>query len=315
MKRKITMSNQKMMSIQERFEEFLSSATARGFSEKTIVVYRGHLHSISKHLDISMPLSDLTKNDLETAVASMRKAGLSPNSISSYMRAFKSFMSWCKTEGYTEIVVPIYKMKETVKETYTDGELKKLLEKPASNCSFCEYRNWMMVQFLLNSGCRASTIRNIQNKDVDLEGRQVAFRHTKMGKIQVIPLCSTLVSRLKEYMKIRGGESDDYLFCNEHGEMLTESALRSAIERYNQQRGVDKTSIHMFRHTFARKYLLDCGGNAFTLQKLLGHSTLEMTKKYCAIFNADIANGFDNLSPLEQLSSNNARLTMPKKKQ
>ena len=77
---------------------------------------------------------------------------------------------------------------------------------------------------------------------------------------------------------------------------------------------VDKTSIHMFRHTFARKYLLDCGGNAFTLQKLLGHATLEMTKKYCAIFNADIANGYDNLSPLEQLSSNNAKLTMPKKK-
>ena len=70
----------------------------------------------------------------------------------------------------------------------------------------------------------------------------------------------------------------------------------------------------MFRHTFARKYLLDCGGNAFTLQKLLGHATLEMTKKYCAIFNADIANGYDNLSPLEQLSSNNAKLTKTKKK-
>ena len=115
-------------------------------------------------------------------------------------------------------------------------------------------------------------------------------------------------------MRIRKGEPEDYLFCNEHGEMLTENALRLAIVRYNQQRGVKRTSIHMFRHTFARKYLLDCGGNAFTLQKLLGHSTLEMTKRYCAIFNADIANGFDNLSPLEQLSAHNARLTMPKKR-
>lgn len=314
MKQKITRYSTQNASIEERFQQFLTAASAQGFSEKTIQVYGTHLLSIAKHLDVEKPLSALTKTEVDEAITSMRKAGLSPNSISSYMRVFKSFLSWCRDEGYTGLMIPAYKPKETIKETYTDEELKKLLEKPTPNGSFCEYRNWVIVQFLLNSGCRAATIRNIQNQDVDLESRQVTFRHTKMGKIQVIPLCSTLVSRLRDYMKIRGGGPSDYLFCNEHGEMLTESALRLAVGRYNQQRGVDKTSIHMFRHTFARKYLLDCGGNAFTLQKLLGHATLEMTKKYCAIFNADIANGYDNLSPLEQLSSNNAKLTMPKKK-
>ena len=104
-------------------------------------------------------------------------------------------------------------------------------------------------------------------------------------------------------MQIRKGEPEDYLFCDEYGKMLTENALRLAITRYNKQRGVSKTSIHMFRHTFARKYLMDCGGNAFTLQKLLGHATLEMTKHYCAIFNSDITNGFDNISPLEQFQT------------
>ena len=314
MKQKITRYSTQNASIEERFQQFLTAASAQGFSEKTIQVYGTHLRSIAKHLDVEKPLSALTKTEVDEAITSMRKAGLSPNSISSYMRVFKSFLSWCRDEGYTGLMIPAYKPKETIKETYTDEELKKLLEKPTPNGSFCEYRNWVIVQFLLNSGCRATTIRNIQNQDVDLESRQVTFRHTKMGKIQVIPLCSTLVSRLRDYMKIRGGGPSDYLFCNEHGEMLTESALRLAVGRYNQQRGVDKTSIHMFRHTFARKYLLDCGGNAFTLQKLLGHATLEMTKKYCTIFNADIANGYDNLSPLEQLSSNNAKLTMPKKK-
>jgi len=106
--------------------------------------------------------------------------------------------------------------------------------------------------------------------------------------------------RLREYLRIREGEPDDYLFCDEYGKMLSANALRLAIERYNRKRGVAKTSLHMFRHTFARKYLIDCGGNAFTLQKLLGHSTLEMTKHYCAIFNADITKNFDSVSPLEQ---------------
>ena len=129
MKQKITMYSAQKVSIEERFEQFLSAAAASGFSEKTLKMYREHLHCISKHLDISQPLSILTKAQLESAVASMRKSGLSANSISSYMRAFKSFLSWCDRENYAHVVAPVYKQKDTVKETYTDDELKKRREK------------------------------------------------------------------------------------------------------------------------------------------------------------------------------------------
>lgn len=230
MKRKITMYSSQTASIQERFQQFLSAASANGFSERTLKMYRQHLHSISKHLDIAAPLSQLTKTDLEAMVESMRTAGLAHNSISSYLRVFKSFLSWCKDEGYANVSAPSFRQKETVKDTYTDEELKRLLEKPKPDCSFCEYRNWVMIQFLLNSGCRASTIRNIQNRDVDLDSKQVIFRHTKTSKIQVIPLCSTLSMRLKEYMRVRAGEKSDYLFCTEHGEMMSEDALRNATD-------------------------------------------------------------------------------------
>ena len=231
----------------------------------------------------------------------MRGAGLAHNTIATYVRIVKTFLNWCRAEGIADIVVPNIREKETVKETYTDEELEVLLRRPAADCQFCEYRNWVIVNFLLNSGCRAATIRNIQNRDVMLADSQVVFRHTKNGKIQVIPLCSRMVNVLRGYMSIRGGEATDYLFCDEYGGMLTENALRLAIARYNQRRGVQKTSIHLFRHTFARKYLVDCGGDAFTLQKLLGHSTLAMTKRYCALFDADIAKNYDRLSPLAQM--------------
>ena len=303
MKRKISLNPSDSTTIEGLFQQFLSASTARGLSAKTIKTYKSHLHCIAKHLDITLPVTQLNKSVLNQMISSMRQSGLSSNSISSYVRAFKSFLTWCREEGYTNVTIPTFKQKDTIKETYSDEELRKLLEKPKANCSFCEYRNWMIVQFLLNSGGRAATIRNIQNRDVDLDSRQVTFRHTKNGHILVIPLCSSLVTRLRGYMQIRKGEPEDYLFCDEYGKMLTENALRLAITRYNKQRGVSKTSIHMFRHTFARKYLMDCGGNAFTLQKLLGHATLEMTKHYCAIFNSDIANGFDNISPLEQFQT------------
>ncbi|MBR2882654.1 MAG: tyrosine-type recombinase/integrase [Prevotella sp.] len=199
--------------------------------------------------------------------------------------------------------MPKYKPEETVKETYTDEDLLVLLEPPAPTCRFSVYRTWVIINFLLNSGCRAATVRNIKNCDVDLEQHQVIARHNKNKKVQVIPLCRQMVTILREYQQIRGGAAEDYLFCNECGGQLTESALRQGIARYNQSRGLSKTGTHLFRHTFARKYLMDCDGNAFTLQKLLGHSTLKTTKIYCNIFDADIARNYDDISPLAQLKS------------
>lgn len=301
MAKRLTMNSRKGKPFSEVFGEFITSQTAKGVCEITLRNYRQVLHNISRFFDVETPMDALSKSDIEAMVVKMRSADLAHNTIATYVRIVKTFLNWCRSENIVNITVPNIKEKETVKETYSDEELDLLLRRPAADCQFCEYRNWVIVNFLLNSGCRAATVRNIQNRDVRLADSQVIFRHTKNGKIQVIPLCSRMVNVLRGYMAVRGGAEEDYLFCNEFGEMLTENALRLAIAKYNQRRGVQKTSIHLFRHTFARKYLVDCGGDAFTLQKLLGHSTLAMTKRYCAIFDADIAKNYDRVSPLAQM--------------
>ena len=302
MSKKITMNGHSHKSVAEVFDDFVISQTAQGLSETTLTNYRHHFHSISNHFDITQPMDALTKSKLESMVVSMRKSGLAHNSISSYCRVLRTFLGWCQREGMTVPTMPQIKDKETVKESYTDEELEALLKRPKKDCSFCDFRNWVIVNFLMNCGCRASSIRNIQNRDVDLDTRQVVFRHNKNGKIQTVPLCSLMASILREYMAVRRGKPEDYLFCDQYGGMLSMNGLRLAVARHNQSRGVEKTSTHLYRHTFARKYLVDCGGDAFMLQKLLGHSTLKMTRHYCAIYDADIAKNFDRFSPLAQMS-------------
>ena len=297
-----TLDKRNSITLKDAFQEFLVSQNAKGVKEKTLRTYRSHYAAAAKHLDMSLSFSQLTKRHLDEMIVSMRASGLAHNSISSYVRVMKTFLSWCGEQNYSTLSLPNFKQVETVKEVYTDEELEKLLKRPAANALFCEYRNWVIINFLLNCGCRASTIRNIQIRDVNLEEHQVLFRHTKNGRLQVLPLCSRMVNILREYIDVRGGANNDYLFCDAYGDMLTENGLRLAITRYNKSRGVSKTSLHLFRHTFARKYLVDCGGDAFTLQKLLGHSTLKMTRHYCAIYDTDIVNNFDRLSPLSQFS-------------
>jgi len=297
--------------IEETFSDFIISRKTKGLAEKTLQSYQSQFQAVARHMDVKMDIAMLQKADLDAMIISMRDASLSPNSINSYTRTLKSFFSWCNEQGITRLNIPLYKAEETVKETYSDAELAALLKKPdIRKATFAEYRDWVIINFLLNCGSRAATVRAIQIRDVDLDGGMVFYRHTKNRKAQVIPLCSAMVAILREYLRHRGGEAADYLFCTETGSQLTENGLRQSIARYNTRRGVQKTSIHLFRHTFARKYLIDCGGDAFTLQKLLGHSTLAMTKHYCAIFDADLTKNYDNFSPLAQMKANSTRIKM-----
>ena len=299
--------------IEETFSDFIISRKTKGLAEKTLQSYQSQFQAVARHMDVKMDIAMLQKADLDAMIISMRDASLSPNSINSYTRTLKSFFSWCNEQGITRLNIPLYKAEETVKETYSDAELAALLKKPdIRKATFAEYRDWVIINFLLNCGSRAATVRAIQIRDVDLDGGMVFYRHTKNRKAQVIPLCSAMVAILREYLRHRGGEAADYLFCTETGSQLTENGLRQSIARYNTRRGVQKTSIHLFRHTFARKYLIDCGGDAFTLQKLLGHSTLAMTKHYCAIFDADLTKNYDNFSPLAQMKSNSTRIKIQK---
>lgn len=286
------------MTVENAFEDFLNSKRAEGIKDKTIKTYMGHFGAVRAFLDTEKDIELVSRRDIDKMLIGLKNKGLSPNSIKSYTATLKSFFSWCREEDLTNLNIKLYKGVETLKDTYTDQELRQLLVKPKGG--FCEYRNWVIINMLLNSGCRASTIRHILIKDVNLSAGTISYRHTKNGSIQIIPLCDEMIKILKAYLKRREGSMNDYLFPADNNKQMTENGLSEAIRRYNRDRGVEKTSIHLFRHSFAERYLR-AGGNPFDLQRILGHSTLAMTKHYCRIYDNELVKNYNRFSPLENL--------------
>lgn len=203
--------------------------------------------------------------------------------------------------GYTEpFQITMVKTHKQIKETYTDYELEILLRKPKINkTTFAEYRNWVIINYLLATGNRVATVCDLKIKDIDFGTGTIRLCRTKNRREQIIPISTTLKNILKEYLKYRKGELEDYLFCNVNGIRLSENGLKLAIFKYNKKRGVSKTSIHLFRHTFAKKWILN-GGDVFRLQKILGHSSMDMVKEYVNMFNDDLKRDFDTFNPLEE---------------
>ena len=300
----------KQETISTLYDTFLRVKKAQGIKQDTLNSYSEALKAINKYQDIGeLPLSNLTEEIYYLIINKMVDADLSPNSIHTYTATFRTFLNWAKSCGYECISIIPYKKQEVIKVPYTDEELRLLLKKPnLKKCSFAEYRTWVIENLLINCGCRAATVRNFKIEDVDFDNGIILAKHMKNGRPQPLPLCSEMILILKEYLTYREGTDKDYLFPNETNEQMTLNSLRCSIQRYNLNRGVAKTSTHLFRHTFAKKYLIDCGGDAFTLQKLLGHSTLDMTKHYCAIYNSDLTRDFDRLSPLSQMTKKKIKI-------
>lgn len=162
-------------------------------------------------------------------------------------------------KGYIrDFKIPTIKTDEIIKEPYTEYELNLLLKKPnLKTCYFSEYRSWVLVNYFYSTGNRLETVLSLKIQDIDFSDGTAFLRTVKTRRQQIIPLSNTMLAILKEYLHYRKGTPEDYLFPTLSGAKLSKRAAQSSIASYNRKRGVSKTSIHLFRHAFARDWILN----------------------------------------------------------
>lgn len=85
------------------------------------------------------------------------------------------------------------------------------------------------------------------------------------------------------------------------------------MQDYNRKRNVNQSGLHRFRHTFAKKWILN-GGSTLKLKEILGHSNLEMITTYVNMFTEDLKKDFDQFNPLENFNKHtNMNFNMKRK--
>ena len=233
--------------------------------------------------------------------------------VNSLLKNIRAFCNWLYERDYApKVKIPVKKNYEVTKEVYTKEELQVLLKKPTGTTKFNEIRNWAMVNFFIGTGCRINSLIHVKISDVNFNTDTITLRVTKNKKQQIVPLSATLKTVLRQYLRIWQNTPNDYLFPNQYGEQLANNQVTHAINKYNKDRGVSKTSCHLFRHTFAHNYLIQ-GGDIFRLQQLLGHSTLDMVKIYANMNNIEtLKENYDKLNLLDTTTIHKSRITLNK---
>lgn len=286
--------------------EWIRHCKTCNYANATVDYYYNTLHNFYLFFHPSNTLDQIDTSLIQEYIIYLQGKGIQDTTIRTYLSGLRTILYYFMERNWMDkfkITVP--KSREKIKEIYTDDELLKLLKKPnLKTCTFAEYRNWVLVNYLCGSGQRANSVINIKIKDVDFFNGIVRLEETKNKKQTLLPLSQSLLKILDDYLVIRKGDPNDYLFCTEFGTQMTRSALSSSIRTYNLKRGVDKTSIHLFRHTFATKWVRQ-NGDIVKLQHLLCHNDIKTTQKYLNMTLSDLQEDYEEMNPLETLLKKN----------
>lgn len=296
--------------MQEAFDLYISEKTLKNYSESTIKGKISHMGIFFTYVEPSRLIMNIDEDDVAIFIKSKLEDNVKPISINSYLRCVRAFFKWCYAKNYTskEIPVIMLEQQEINKKTYSDEELERLLEKPNLNtCNFATYRDWVIVNFILASGCRRGTVRCIKIDDIHIKEDYFEINTSKNKKAQILPIALALKPILIEYMEIRGGEGSDFLFCNTYGKQMTSGGLSHSIAKYCHSRGSDVKSIHALRHTFAKKAIIDCHMDVFRLKKMLNHSSIKTTEGYVRMYDEELLKHNDEFNPLNMLAKKNKK--------
>ena len=122
-----------------------------------------------------------------------------------------------------------------------------------------------------------------------------------------VPFSARTCQAMLEYARRRGQGRVHaaQFFLGPRGRPLDRSNVRKTVAGYGRKAGIEgvRVSPHTLRHTFAVLYIRN-GGDSFSLQEILGHSTLEMTRRYVHLARRDVSEQHKKFSPMESLLKN-----------
>jgi len=168
--------------------------------------------------------------------------------------------------------------------------------------AFVRVRNRAIVLLFLDTGLRLSELAGIQLGHIDV-GRGVIRVLGKGAKERLVRMGTTTQKALLTYV-LRRDDSHECLWVTaSRREPMTARAIQVMVKRLCRLAEIDgpKCGPHTFRHTAAINYLRN-GGDQFTLQVMLGHSSLEMTRRYVSSLGAeDMMRVHEKASPVDNL--------------
>jgi site-specific recombinase XerD len=313
--------------LRQVIQGYLLSIGARHLSPHTISDYKNTFNKFMLFVETDVPFSSITRQNVEAFLASFKirepggkrdKAAITKKTLLHYHIALSALWTWAISEEITSTHVihnvraPKPEQREII--PFTETEFKLLLSANSRSKTYtrpgkrkCDNelpnpeRSRAILLLMLDTGFRANELCTITLKQVDQRNNRIQV-FGKGALERSVPFSPRTAQALWRYLTARPeAEPDEPLFITSQRRAMDRGQLAKFLTFLAKRAGVSDVHPHRFRHTFAIQYLRN-GGDPYTLQKLLGHSTLDMVKKYLALAQIDIEKAHKHASPVDNWS-------------
>ena len=285
-------------------ESFLIDRRSQGLSPGTIEFYTKKLKYFQQYCEgfALTQVSQLTSDFIRRYILEVSETH-NPGGVHACFRPLRTMLYWIEEEeimqdGWKNPIrrVKAPKLPTDPIEPIQIEEIHQLLKTCQSNYS--GVRDKAMMLELLDTGARAKEFLNINLEDVDLATGAVMIRQGKGRKPRMVFLGRKTIRAIRGYLRYRKDNSPA-LWISTQGERMTYSALRCFLRRRAERIGLKSTPTpHDFRRAFALVMLRN-GVDIFALQKLMGHSDLQILRRYLAQTDQDIHTAHMRGSPVD----------------
>ncbi|MGH2619281.1 MAG: tyrosine-type recombinase/integrase [Anaerolineales bacterium] len=284
--------------LRDAYLDFRLSREAMNCSPQTMQFYRftaGRFVAWLEAEGITNP-ADLRSQHVRAYLSALRADGLKDTTLHANARAVKTLTRFWHEEGYLSepVKVDMPKLDQKRLPFLDADQLARVLDK---GCA--DLRDKALILLMADTGLRRSEVIALDWEDVDIKSGLVIVRRGKGGKARSVVVGVKTRRILLRYRRSVPHDDHDPVFPSQRGGgRLTPMGLRSCMLRIGERAGV-KLTPHMLRRTFATLSLA-ADMNPLHLQALLGHSSLEMVRRYVQMVETDLVRAHKEHGPVDR---------------
>ncbi|MCD6390903.1 MAG: tyrosine-type recombinase/integrase [Dehalococcoidia bacterium] len=289
---------------QDNLRRFLWYAGRQGWSDDVRFLTDWQIREFLGYVGTETHRWGLEGNGSET---SQRNA--SHSTVRHYFVVLSCFLNWAVGEGFVEespmARIKVAKSKPKVIVPFSNEEISRMVAvcdyDYEHNAKFLGSRNRAIILVLLDTGIRLSELLGMKVGDINNETGYIRVLG-KGSKERVVRMGKVARKALWRYLMYRSCKDTQELWLTEEGKPLHNGGVHSLVKRLKERAGINGSgNVHRFRHTFALNFLRT-DKNVFNLQYLLGHSDLDMVRRYTATLGMeDALRAHEKASPADLL--------------
>ena len=280
----------KSISMLKAFNNMITYLTTRT-RPATIEYYQKNFKIIYNWLNSNnyLSTSDITNQVLNEYVNYLKiERNYKNNSINKHIEIIKHIMKFNYENEFIN-TNPIHNFKklksDTVETKFIDEANMNLIMNYLENfipVTKVQIRNILAIHLLKDTGARLNELLNIKIANIDINKQCIKLDFTKTNKVRYVYFSSKSKELINKLLNFSCMKKSTYLFINfETYQISAKNFIYDFLNEIKEELNISiSISPHKFRHTLASN-LIESNKDIILVQKILGHSTIEMTKRYC----------------------------------